>query len=80
MKYDSTTDAFSGLVTSNKAAKVTRSAERIISSTYGVEYYFVEVKDESSGCSYIMETYGNDAVRLHTEVMKLKVGKSGTTV
>jgi hypothetical protein len=80
MKYDSTTDAFFALVTSNKTARVTRSAERIMSSVHGVEYYFVEVKDESSGCCYIMEAYGNDAIRLHIEVMKLKGGKSGTTV
>jgi hypothetical protein len=51
-----------------------------MSSVHGVEYYFVEVKDESSGCCYIMEAYGNDAIRLHIEVMKLKGGKSGTTV
>jgi hypothetical protein len=80
MKYDSTTDAFSGLVTSNKEARVTRTAERIMRSIYGVEYYFVEVKDESSGCCYIMEAYGADAIRLHIEVMKLKGGKSGTTI
>lgn len=80
MKYDSSPDAFFGLVTSNKATRVTRSADRIMSSINGEEYYFVEVKDESSGCCYIMEAYGNDAVRLHAEVIKLKGSKLGTTV
>lgn len=80
MTYNSIPHAFSDLVTFDKATRITKAPDHILSSYDGLEYYFVEVTDDSSGCCYIIEAYGTEAVELHIEAMKLKGGKSGKTL
>jgi hypothetical protein len=72
MTFNSITHAFLDLVTLNKGTRITKAPDRILSSYDGLEYYFVEVTDDSSGCCYIIEAYGMEAVELHIDTMKLK--------
>lgn len=72
MKYNSTTQAFFRLLSIGSGIKISREPDRILTSSNGQEYFFVEITDYNNLSHYVIEAYGPDAIELYHETVKLK--------
>lgn len=50
--------------------RISMISNKILTASNGLEYYYVEIMN-SKGLYHVIEAYGNDAIELEKEVMKI---------
>ena len=62
-----------------RGGRITKSSSKIHITNDALKYYFVEITDDT-GSLYVIEAYGEDAIKLHEETMKAGEGSSDYSI